>query len=147
VHIDGDVFETQKGNLALTVRGNGVPPRTFSDPTNEMQKLVVQAAEYIYSQSQPGRWAAYLTEVGRDQEALAFCPSALAGAELAERPSILNYWGIELQNTTDSTREALTLFRAAVKLQPDYWNAHNNIMNALVALATRKERGGAGRIY
>jgi tetratricopeptide (TPR) repeat protein len=145
VHIDGDVFETQKGDLALTVRGNGVPPRTFSDPTNEMQKLVVQAAEYIYSQSQPGRWAAYLTEVGRDQEALTFCPSALAAAELAERPSILNYWGIALQNTTDSSREALTLFRAAVKLQPDYWNAHNNIMNAFVALGDEEGAWRAGQ--
>jgi tetratricopeptide (TPR) repeat protein len=144
VHIDGDVFETPKGDLALTVRGNGVPPRTFSDPANEMEKLVVQAAEYIYSQSQPGRWAAYLTEVGRDQEALTFCPSALAGAELAERPSILNYWGIALQNTTDSTREALVLFRAAVKLQPAYWNAHNNIMNALVALGDEEGAWRAG---
>jgi tetratricopeptide (TPR) repeat protein len=134
VHIDGDVFESQKGDLALTVRGNGVPPKTFSDPTNEMQKLVVQAAEYIYSQSQPGRWAAYLTEVGRDEEALTFCPSALAGADRAEGPSILNYWGIAVQNTTNSTREALAMFRAAVKLQPDYWNAHNNIMNAYIAL-------------
>jgi tetratricopeptide (TPR) repeat protein len=134
VHIDGDVFESQKGDLALTVRGNGVPPKTFSDPTNEMQKLVVQAAEYIYSQSQPGRWAAYLTEVGRDEEALTFCPSALAGADRAEGPSILNYWGIAVQNATNSTREALAMFRAAVKLQPDYWNAHNNIMNAYIAL-------------
>jgi tetratricopeptide (TPR) repeat protein len=144
VHIDGDVFETPKGNLALTVRGNGVPPRTFSDPSNEMEKLVIQAAEYIYSKSQPGRWAVYLTEVGRDEEALAFCPVALAGADRAERSSILNSWGIAVQNTAGSPLEALALFRAAVKLQPDYWNAHNNIMNVLVLFGDEEGawRGG-----
>jgi len=30
VHIDGDLVETPAGGLALTVRGNGVPPKTFS---------------------------------------------------------------------------------------------------------------------
>lgn len=144
VHIDGDIFETQKGNLALTVRSNGVPPKTFSDPTNEMEKLVVPAAEYIYAKSQPARWAAYLTEVGRDEEALTFCPAAVAGAEPAERPSILNSWGLALQDTTNSTGEALKLFRTAVKLQPDYWNAHNNIMNALIMLGDEEGAWRAG---
>ncbi len=72
------------------------------------------------------------------------CPAAVAGAEPAERPSILNSWGLALQDTTNSTLEALTLFRTAVKLQPDYWNAHNNIMNALIMLGDEEGAWRAG---
>ena len=64
VHIDGDLIETAAGGLALTVRGNGVPPKTFSGSATELEKLTVEAAEYVYSKSQPARWAAYLTQRG-----------------------------------------------------------------------------------
>jgi tetratricopeptide (TPR) repeat protein len=132
IHIDGDLVEAETGDLALTVRGNGVPAKTFVGPATGLSTLTIQAAEYIYSKSQPARWAAYLTNVGRDKEALAFCPSAIPGADPQERPGLLNTWGIAIQNTGGSMREALELFRTAVKLQPDTWAAHNNIMNALM---------------
>jgi tetratricopeptide (TPR) repeat protein len=132
VRIDGDVTETPTGGLALTVRGNGVPPKTFDGSATELPKLTVEGAEYVYSKSQPARWASYLATAERYEEAIAFCRTALASADPAERPGILNSWAIAIQNTGGSNREALTLFRAAVKLQPDYWVAHSNVMNALM---------------
>ena len=33
VHIDGDLVQGETGELELTVRGDGVEPRTFIDPT------------------------------------------------------------------------------------------------------------------
>jgi hypothetical protein len=65
LHIDGDLIESATGGLALTVRGNGVPPKTFSRSATELEKLTVDAAEYVYSQSQPARWASYLNGVER----------------------------------------------------------------------------------
>jgi len=132
VRIDGDVTETPIGGLALTVRGNGVPPKTFDGSATELEKLTVEAAEYVYSKSQPARWAAYLTQVERYEEAIAFCRTTFASADPAQRPGILNSWAIALQNTGGSNHEALVLYRAAVKLQPDYWVAHSNVMNALM---------------
>ena len=81
VHIDGDLIATPTAGLALTVRGNGVPPKTFSGPATELEKLTVQAAEYVYSKSQPARWAYYLQDAGRNEEAIAFCRAAVGSAQ------------------------------------------------------------------
>jgi tetratricopeptide (TPR) repeat protein len=143
VHIDGDLIETP-GGLALTVRGNGVPPKRFSGSATELEKLTLEAAEYVYAESQPARWAVYLYQVERYEEAIAFCRTAFASADPLERPGILNAWAIAVQNTGGSTREALALFRAAVKLQPDSWVAHTNVQNSLMMLGDEEGAWRAG---
>ena len=131
VHIEGDLIETPAGGLALTVRGNGVPPKTFSGSATELEKLTTQTAEYVYSKSQPARWAYYLQDVGRSEEAIAFSRAALGSATKDDRPYLLNVWANSINNTGGSRREALALFRTALKLKPDYWIAYNNVMNSL----------------
>ena len=74
----GDLIETPASGLALTVRGNGVPAMTFSEGTaKDLRRLTGKAAEYVYSKSQPARWAKYLTNVDRFQDAIAFCRAEL----------------------------------------------------------------------
>jgi len=146
VHVDGDLFEAAAGGLALTVRGNGVPAKTFSASAAEVERLTVEAAEYVYSKSQPARWAAYLTSVERDEEAIAFCRTAVASADPVERPGLLSTWSNAIESTGGSTREALALLRAAVKLQPDFWSAHTNIMNALMVLGDEEGAWRAGEV-
>ncbi len=142
--INGDLTETPAGGLALTVRGQGVPPKTFDGSATELKKLTFAAAEYVYSKSQPSRWAAYLTTVERYEEAIAFCKTAVASADPAERPGLLNAWANSIVATGGSSREALALYRAAVKLQPDYWVAHNNILNTLMDLGEEEGAWRAG---
>ena len=144
VHVDGDLIEAAAGGLALTVRGNGVPAKTFSASATEVERLTVESAEYVYSKSQPARWAAYLTTVERYEEAIAFCRTAVASADPVERPGLLSAWSNAIESTGGSTREALALLRAAVKLQPDFWNAHSNIMNALMVLGDEEGAWRAG---
>jgi hypothetical protein len=48
LHISGDLVETPTGALALTVRGDNVPPKTFNGPATELAKLTTDAAEYVY---------------------------------------------------------------------------------------------------
>jgi tetratricopeptide (TPR) repeat protein len=144
VHIDGDLVETPAAGLALTVRGNGVPPKTFSRSAMELEKLTVEAAEYVYSHSQPARWATYLVQVNRYEEAIAFCRTAVASTELAERPRLLSVWGLATIASGGSTREALALQRAAVKLQPDLWPAHANVQNDLMMLGDEEGAWQAG---
>jgi tetratricopeptide (TPR) repeat protein len=144
VHIDGDLIETPAGGLALTVRGNGVPPKTFSGSATELEKLTTQTAEYVYSKSQPARWAYYLQGVGRGEEAIAFCRATIGSASKDDRPYLLNVWANSINNTGGSPHEALALFRAALKLKPDYWIAYNNVMNSLWLIGDEEGAWRAG---
>ena len=137
------MVESGDGGLALTVRGDGVPSKTFAGPANTLPKLTSDAAEYVYSQSEPALYAAYLSNAGRDAEAVAFCRAAFASASPANRPYLLNSWAIGLQNTGGSYQEALELFSAAVKLKPDFWVGYTATCRNSRAgsWATRRERG------
>jgi tetratricopeptide (TPR) repeat protein len=143
VHIEGDLVETPTGGLALMVRGNGVPPKSFSGSAMELEKLTEEAAEYVYSKSQPARWAYHLQNVGRNEEAIAFCRAALNSASKDDQPHLLNVWGNSINNSGGSQHEALLLYRAALKVKPDYWIGYNNIINTLWILGDEE---GAWRV-
>jgi tetratricopeptide (TPR) repeat protein len=135
-HIEGDLVKTATGALALTVRGPGILPKTFTNETSDLDLLLTQAGEYVYGQSQPGLWAAYLSNNDRSDEAIRFSQAAFATADRRERPYVLNYWANALttKGGLGAIREALRLYREAVRLKPDYWTGYNNIMFALNAL-------------
>ena len=143
IHIEGDLVQTDTGGLALTIRGDGVAPRTFAGGSGELDKLTTQAAEYAYGQSQPALYAVYLTRSGRDAEAIDFAKRAYPGVDSVERPYLLNAWGNALENTGASAREALPLYSEAVRLKPDYWAGYANLMNTDLLLGDEE---GAWRI-
>jgi tetratricopeptide (TPR) repeat protein len=135
-HIDGDLVQTKKDGLALTVRGTGILPKTFTDEGRNLDKLLTQAGEYVYGQSQPGLWAAYLGSNGRDDEAIHFAQTAYSVVDPSERPYLLNAWANSLtaKGAEGANRDALPLFREALRLKPDYWVAFNNVMSTLGSL-------------
>jgi tetratricopeptide (TPR) repeat protein len=135
-HIEGDLVKTGSGGLVLTVRGTGILPKTFGDETGGPDKLLTAAGEYVFGQSQPGLWAAYLTNNDRNGEAIHFCESAYATAAPSERPYVLNYWANAIINKAGegAIAEALPLWREALRLKPDFWIGYNNIMFALASL-------------
>jgi tetratricopeptide (TPR) repeat protein len=135
-HIDGDLAQSESGGLALTVRGTGILPKTFTDDARHLDKLLMQAGEYAYGQSQPGLFAAYLANNDRNDEAIRFSQTAYTRAESSERPYVLNYWAnaIAGKGAEGAMREALPLYREALRQKPDYWTAYNNIMYALNGL-------------
>lgn len=146
-HIEGDLVQVQKGGLAFTVRGTGILPKTFSDDTGDLNKLVTQAAEYVYGQSQPGLWTAYLTNNDRINEAIRFAQSAYGQLDPSERPYVLNYWAAAItgKGAAGAMREAVPLWREAVRLKPDYWNGYANIMFALNGLGDEEGELEAGQ--
>ena len=135
-HIDGDLAQSEGGDLALTVRGTGILPKTFIGEARHLDKLLTQAGEYAYGQSQPGLFAAYLANNDRNDEAIRFSQTAYARADSSERPYVLNYWAnaIAGRGADGAMREALPLYREALRRKPDYWTAYNNIMYALNGL-------------
>ena len=149
VHIDGELVETETGRLALTVRGDRILPMTFAGADNSRDKLTVDAAEYIYRQSQPVLWAYYLNNRQRYKDAIAFSQENYSSVGNEDRPYLLNIWANAVLSTggTDVAimRESLALYRAALKLKPDYWVAHNNVINSLWALGDEEGAWKAGQ--
>jgi hypothetical protein len=137
-HISGDLVKISSTGFALTVRGAGVLPKTFSDGKGDLDALVTRAAEYVYSESQPGLYAHYLAnDVARYDDAIAFAKSHLATASIDDKPLLLNYWANAVaQSSPDESgeRQALPLFQEAVRVNPEYWNGYDNIALSLAIL-------------
>jgi len=110
--------------------------RPLQIPARNLEKLLTQAGEYVYGQSQPGLWASYLVTNDRKNEAISFAQSAYATVDPSERPYMLNAWGSAIAGNggEKAMARALPLYREAVRLKPDYWTGYNNIMYALGGL-------------
>jgi len=129
LHIGGDLVQTDAGGLVLTVRGDGVLPKVFTGAAGDLDKLTAQAAEYIYGQAQPALFEVYLTDAGRNADAVAFAKTAYATISPQDRPTLLNDWANALGNTGAPPQATLPLYREAIRQKPDYWPAYNNVMN------------------
>lgn len=146
VRIEGDLVLTSTAGIALTVRGDGVSPRTFTGQSiADLDTVTRQAAEYTYAKSQPRQWANYLSSEGRDADAIAFAKSVYSTVGINDRPWLLNTWGISLMAVGGSKQEALDLFRAAVRIKPDFWVGFTNIMNSYMTLGQEELAWSAGR--
>ena len=126
-HIGGDVVLTEQDGLALTVRGTGILAKTFTDDKRNLDRLLTEAGEYIYGQSQPGLWTNYLSNNGRSADAIQFAESAYATVAASEKPYVLVYWANALADKGDleNQRTALTMYQEAVRLKPDFWYGYN----------------------
>jgi tetratricopeptide (TPR) repeat protein len=129
--IQGELMETGPGRIALRVRGDGVSAKAFEGAPADLSKLTTQAAEWVYGQSQPHEYAAYLTDTGRDQDALNFLPGAFARTQTdAQRAAIANTWGVAY-NDLNRIPEAVAKYREAMSLKPRYWRAWSNLIAAM----------------
>ncbi|HEX3699803.1 MAG TPA: hypothetical protein VHV27_03930 [Phenylobacterium sp.] len=131
VHIDGDLVQAADGGLALTVRGDGVDPKTFSGPAADLAKLTAQAAEYIYGQSQPYEFSTYLIGSGRYDDDLAFLPGAfLRAANDDERAELANSWANAYASQNKAV-EATEKYRLAISLKPYNWKSWGNLVGSV----------------
>ncbi|MDB5419383.1 MAG: hypothetical protein JWP50_2802, partial [Phenylobacterium sp.] len=143
-HIGGDLIQTETGGLELTVRGDGVLPKTFAGQAGDFNKLETQAAEYVFGLAEPALYATYLNQAGRSPDAITFAKAAYAAAPVEDRPYILNAWGNGLGNVGASPVEALAVYRTALQLKPDFWIAYANIMNSTWLLGDEEQAWRTG---
>ena len=129
IHIDGDLVQSDDGALALTIRGGGFLPKTFNGGAGDLDKLTTQAAEYVYGRSQPGLYATYLIDAGRNADAVAFSKTAFGTLTNADKPYVLNAWANAAQNVGAKPIETAPLYEKAISLKPDFWVAYSNLMN------------------
>ena len=147
LHIGGDLIVSKSGGLALTVRGDGVPPRVFAGSGDDIDKLTTEAAEYIYGKAEPSRFATYLNNSARYADAIAFCQSMLHVAAVAERPYLLYAWAVAVDTSGSSIIEALRLYRAALDLKPDYWENYAGIIAAMETAGDEEGAWQAGNAF
>ena len=134
LHITGNLVEGASGELALTVRGDGILPRTFAGPAGELSQLTKAAAEYVYGQSTPGGWALHLASEGRYAEAMEFVQAIVPVSSTADKPYLLMARAIALEPTGGSSQEARAIYRSALRLKPDLWDAWISVQNTSMDL-------------
>ena len=103
--------------------------RTFQGAAGDLDKLTVQAAEYVYGQSEPALYATYLMNAGRNADAVAFAKAAYVVTSPEDRPYLLNVWADALQNIGGPVGQSVSLYQEAIRLKPDFWIAYSNLQN------------------
>ena len=139
LHVEGALVQVNDGVLALTIRGDGLLPKTFSGGIGDLDKLTTKAAEYVYSESLPASYVYYLTNVSRFKEAIAFAQARFPGADAWLRAELLNSWANALAMVGGSPDEIMSLYRAALGFNPQAWAEYNNISG--IQMGTGDEQG------
>src|SRR5579871_4271806 len=140
-HISGSVVDAGP-KLVFSVRGDRFPARTFTG--TDLDALTVKAAEYLYGSSEPYLFSVYLSDQGRDPEAIALAKSAFAKASATDKPLLLNVWANSLANL-GHYREGLERAQDAVKLKPNFWLGYDTVMGMQLSLGEEEAVVQTGR--
>ena len=130
-HFSGDLIKADPAGLALAVRGAGLLPKTFSNEKGDLDLLLTKTAEYVYSQSQPALWAAYLVDRGAIRKRL-----NTAKRRSARLPNRIGQssWHIGLKPLPKPVapgrrRWSGRWHEKAIALRPDHWYAYGVMTN------------------
>jgi tetratricopeptide (TPR) repeat protein len=118
--IAGEIYDTDRG-IALTARVGNNPGVHFEGAENGLGALMQKAAEAIYRQTQPYRYAVYLVSTNRGESAEyedVLRDLALEGPP-TERPWAYALWAFTPLDAGDDVAAALDRIRTAVRLAPD----------------------------
>ncbi|MGH6876443.1 MAG: hypothetical protein ACREHV_03580 [Rhizomicrobium sp.] len=130
-HMTGEVYHTPSG-IAVTARARDAGA-TFAGREGDLDALVQKAAESVYAQTQPYRYAAFLGDQSRIPQAIRVLESYAAQAPPDERAWADSYLG-NLYTFEGRTAEALAISRAAVAADPENAHAWDNLANGEQAL-------------
>jgi tetratricopeptide (TPR) repeat protein len=86
--ITGEIYRMSDGKIAVTARAGAEASPTFTGSEADLDKLVTKAAEAVYRATQPYRYASYLSQQGRGQEA-----QAIYRRLIATGPFVEKLWG------------------------------------------------------
>ncbi len=148
LHIGGSLVESASGGLALTVSGDNLAPKTFTGGADDLGRLVVDAAQYVYSQFQPALWVHYLVDTNRCPEAISVIESLYDTGDDQSRASMLTDWAACLQSGTDfeaAVRESLQMLQRAIALDPQFWYAYAGEEYVLSELGKEEEAWRVGQ--
>jgi tetratricopeptide (TPR) repeat protein len=118
-HISGEVVHLEGSNIEITARVNSEAGQSFSGSAVDFHALLAKAAEAIYADTQPVRYASVLGAQGRIPE-----EEALALANTRRGPASERAWAYTNLSSVlllrNQTAEAIRASRAAVALNPGF---------------------------
>jgi tetratricopeptide (TPR) repeat protein len=126
--ISGEVVRTPAG-VSVTARAGLDAGKTVAGAEADMDSLIGQAAENLYAQTQPYRYAAWLNDIGRRPEAMAAYQRLAASGAPEDRPWAYAAWASDLLEDGDLLA-AVDKARAATSLAP-----HLVVAQAMLAVA------------
>jgi len=90
-HISGDVFRSGKG-ITVVVRTSGNPGASFEGGEDKLNELMEHAAESVYRQTQPFRYAVHLLNYARNDEADEVLSNLVQNGPASEKPWAYAIW-------------------------------------------------------
>src|ERR1700722_12303614 len=126
-HISGEVYETPTG-ITVTARAGEEPAKSFNGPIEEIDQLVRKAAESIYEQTQPFRYANYLNFGGRRDEATPMVKRLSLGPNPVDRAWALQVLGSNALNIDNDLAQMATEERAALATLPGLLRAMESLV-------------------
>ena len=122
IHVSGELVRTAKG-LALTVRYGNKPGKTFTGGADDLDKLAKKAGDHMFAAAQPYRYAEYLINSRRFDDAGKFIPPLARNGLSRDRARGYVAWGLFYLAQGDLAA-AVGKLREAVRLDPHYPSAH-----------------------
>ncbi len=124
-HISGEVFHTESG-IALNVRVSGNAATEIDGRESNLKTMLTRAAEGVYRQTQPYRYAIYLTSHDRNAEEEVVLRELALNGSAEDRPWAYSVWAFNALNAGNNA-EMLRRGKKAVELQPLLGDAQNNL--------------------
>ena len=124
-HISGDVYRSAKG-ITVVVRTSGSPGTSFEGGEDKLNELMEHAAEAVYRQTQPFRYAVHLLNYARNAEADAVLNDLTANGPASEKPWAYAIWMYPALAKGDLAT-AISRTRRAAALDPNNLLAEANV--------------------
>ena len=137
--LSGEVVRLADGQIEVTTRVGTSPSTRMTGAAAELDALLQQGAEAIYAETQPYRYAVWLSRQDRGVEANAVLRTLTLGAE--ENDRLWGYTG--LGTAAEDPAEMERYYESALRLRPDFVPAMNNLAGLMYTLG-RDERAYQG---
>jgi tetratricopeptide (TPR) repeat protein len=126
-HITGEIYRTANG-IAVTARAGSDTSPTFTGSEADFGKLIAQAAESVYRNTQPYRYAVYLASHGRIGEAEPILQNLVQAGTPEDRSWA--YIGLSIAVEMDGDPEqSAAMMQRAIDAEPDNVVAWSNLSN------------------
>lgn len=133
--LSGEVVRLPDGRISLTSRIGNKPPTRAEGTDAELDALMQKAAEAIYGETQPYRYAIWLRRAKRMDEATTLLTKMSQGTDLNDRIWAYNGLGAATPIYADKIRH----YYAALALRPDFAPAISNLVIAETAVGHEEE--------
>ena len=139
--IDGEIYRTSTTGLTVAARVGAIPARGHAGPEANLDALIQTAAENVFEDTQPYRYAVWLRnpDVNRQDESRVVYARLATDGPLAERP-----WAtLGMSRSAANETARLDLINQALRLDPNLTVAWENRGSAQDDLGLQEQRLGS----